>query len=71
MDWWIVALVVALLLMKQRWFWVIALFIGMLASFFTCIASIIHFQILAAVGFCLLGLVLMALLAVAADGEQR
>tara|TARA_R110000822_G_scaffold62916_9_gene154865 strand:+ start:1967 stop:2194 length:228 start_codon:yes stop_codon:yes gene_type:complete len=71
-DWWLLlVLVVALLLMTQRWFWAIALFLGMLAAFFTCIASIIHFQIVAAVGFCVLGIIFMGLLAVVVDGGNR
>lgn len=45
------AVMVILLIISQRWFWVLVFFVGALASLFAMIASIIHFQILAAVGF--------------------
>ena len=38
-------------LMTKRWFWIVVLFFSGLASLFAMIASIIHFQILAALGF--------------------
>jgi len=41
----------ALWLATQRWFWALLFFVGALASFFAMAASIIHFQILGAVGF--------------------
>jgi hypothetical protein len=41
----------ALWLMVQRWFWILAFFIGGLASAFATLASIIHFQILGALLF--------------------
>lgn len=40
-----------LFLLTQRWFWMLSFFVGGLASCFSMIASVIHFQILAAVGF--------------------
>ena len=44
-----VALVV--LLLMQRWFWVLALLFATLVSCFAMLASIIHFQILGALVF--------------------
>ena len=41
----------ALWLVTQRWFWALLFFVGALASFFAMAASVIHFQILGAVGF--------------------
>lgn len=41
----------ALLLLFQRWFWLLVFWVGGLASFFAMLASIIHFQILGALGF--------------------
>ena len=41
----------AIYLMTRRWFWMVAFFFGALASLFSIIASIIHFQILGAVGY--------------------
>lgn len=52
MDIWIaVALVAVLALMTQPWFWLLAFFIGGLASLFALLASIAHFQIIGAIGF--------------------
>lgn len=42
---------VALVLMLQRWFWVLVFFVGGLAACFAILASVIHFQILGAVAF--------------------
>ncbi len=42
---------VGLLLLTQRWFWLLVFFTAGLASCFAMLASIIHFQILGAVGF--------------------
>ena len=59
MEWALVVIgIIALLLMSQRWFWVLAFGLGALASFFAMVASVIHFQILAAMGF----FILMAIL---------
>ncbi len=46
--------IVFLGLMTQRWFWVLAFGIGALASAFTTLACIFHFQILGALGAFLL-----------------
>jgi hypothetical protein len=43
--------IIALVLITQRWFWLLAFGIGGLASIFAMVASIIHFQILGALGF--------------------
>jgi len=43
--------ILALLLLTQRWFWLLAFWFGGLISLFAMIASIIHFQILSALGF--------------------
>ncbi|RLL52747.1 hypothetical protein D8Y20_07020 [Mariprofundus sp. EBB-1] len=47
----IIAVIIILLLVFQRWFWLLVFGIGGLASLFAMIASIIHFQILGALGF--------------------
>ena len=39
------------LLIVQRWFWIVVFFIAGLASAFTVLASIVHFQILGALLF--------------------
>ncbi|MBI4651652.1 hypothetical protein HY745_10285 [Candidatus Desantisbacteria bacterium] len=52
MNWILIIVgVVARFLIIQRWFWIIVLFFGGLASLFAMIASIIHFQILGALCF--------------------
>ncbi|WLQ15630.1 hypothetical protein O5O45_06835 [Hahella aquimaris] len=53
--------VAALFLITQRWFWVLVFGLGTLASAFTVIASVIHFQILGAVGFTVLTFILWAI----------
>lgn len=40
-----------LVLAFQPWFWLIAFFVAGLAALFAMLASIVHFQILAALGF--------------------
>ena len=53
----VIALVLGLALiylMTKRWFWLAAFGLGALASAFSCLASIIHFQIFGAVLFFLL-----------------
>ena len=44
--------------MLQRWFWVLVFGLGGLASCFSMLASIIHFQILGAIGFFILMVIL-------------
>lgn len=63
----LVALGLVVWLMTKRWAWIIALSIGSLASGFSCLASIFHFQILGAIGFFFLtgiqGMILAGLVA--------
>lgn len=51
-------------LILQAWFWVALFFFLGLASFFSVLASIFHFQILAAIGFLILGAFLWFVMAV-------
>jgi len=50
----VLAAIVAIYLATQRWFWMLASWLGLVASVFAMIASIISFQILGAMGFLLL-----------------
>jgi hypothetical protein len=53
-TWHVILFAIGLLclwLLTQRWFWLIVLGIGGLASAFATLASIFHFQILGALGF--------------------
>lgn len=62
---WIVILIlvsVALLLVTKRWFWGLIFIFAGLASLFAMIASIVHFQILGAMGFFVLMVVCIAIL---------
>lgn len=43
--------VLCLWLMTKRWFWVLLFSLGTLACFFSVVASVIHFQILGAMGY--------------------
>jgi hypothetical protein len=63
-----VALVVGLYLVTRRWVWVLAFGLGALASAFTVLACIVHFQILAAVGFAILTAILHLAYTVALAG---
>lgn len=51
---WGVIAVVLMALMMQRWFWSTAFTLAQITALFAMIASIIHFQILAAVGLFIL-----------------
>ena len=51
--------VLVVLLIFQRWFWILLFSLGVIASFFAMIASVIHFQIFGAIGFLILMLILM------------
>jgi len=53
---------IAILLMAQRWFWVLALGIGSLASFLCIFACVFHFMILQAMGCILLTMVLYGIM---------
>lgn len=57
-----------LALMTQRWFWALVGGLGALASFFAMAASVIHFQILGAMGFFFLMCICGAILSAATDG---
>lgn len=52
--WMLVAGVILLWLVCQRWFWLLILGLGALASAFSVLTSIIHFQIFSAIGFFIL-----------------
>jgi hypothetical protein len=49
--------VLVVVLVTQRWFWLLAFGIGGLAAAFSTLASIFHFQILGALGFFLLTII--------------
>jgi len=59
----VIILCVFLILITQRWFWALAFLLGALASCFAMIASVIHFQILGAMGFFVLMLFLFSCMA--------
>lgn len=52
---------IALYLLTQRWFWVVAFGLGSLACAFSTVASVINFQILLAIVFLFLTLLLWGL----------
>jgi hypothetical protein len=58
----IALLMLVSVVLGQRWVWVIAFFIAGAASLFATFASIIYFQILAAVGFLFLWLICWVLM---------
>jgi len=64
----IILAIVALVLITQRWFWILVFSLSTLACVFTVIASVIHFQILAAVGFTVLAFILWAITVEIANG---
>lgn len=71
MDMWlIIAGLVCLVLMSQRWFWVLLFGISGLAACFALLASIIHFQILGALGFFFLMLVCWGITGAIAEGSS-
>ena len=49
--------VLVVVLVTQRWFWLLAFGVGGLAATFSTLASIFHFQILGALGFFLLTII--------------
>mgnify|MGYP001571492857 CR=1 FL=1 len=49
--------IAAIYLMTRKWFWLVAFGIGALASAFATLASIVHFQILGALGFFFLAVI--------------
>lgn len=64
----LVLLIIGVLLVTQRWFWLLVFGLGTLASLFTVIASVVHFQILGAVGFFILTAILAVITSAIADG---
>lgn len=69
MEWLPIVLgLIALVLIAQRWFWVLVFFFAGLASLFAMIASIIHFQILGALGFFVLMGICWGILGAISDG---
>ena len=69
MEWVLIVLaLIALFLITQRWFWLLVFFFAGLASLFAMIASIIHFQILGAIGFFVLMSICWVILVAIGDG---
>ena len=66
-----VMLIGAIVLMFQRWFWVLVFGIGGLASCFATLASIVHFQILGALFFFFVMWVCWVLASAIADGYNK
>ena len=66
--WLIIAGLVCLALITQRWFWVLLFGISGLAACFALLASIIHFQILGALGFFFLMLICWGITGAIAEG---
>ena len=60
--------ILALVLITQRWFWLLVFGFGGLASLFAMIASIFHFQILGAIGFFVLTCICGGILGAISDG---
>lgn len=48
---WFIVAMICIFLMLQKWFWILAFGVGGLASAFSTLASIFHFEILWALGF--------------------
>ena len=59
--------VLGILLITQRWFWMLVFGIGGLAAAFSTLASIFHFQILWALGFFFLAVLCYVIFVVAAS----
>ena len=62
--------VLVVVLVTQRWFWLLAFGIGGLAAAFSTLASIFHFQILGALGFFFLAIICWGITASIADGYR-
>ena len=63
--------IAALWLMSKRWFWIASFGIAGLSAGFAALASIIHFQILAAVGLAVLSYILLVITGLIAAGFER
>jgi hypothetical protein len=61
--------VLAIVLITQRWFWLILFGVGGLAAAFSTLASIFHFQILGALGYFFLTIICWGIAAVISDGS--
>lgn len=48
---WLILGCLGIFLITRAWFWCLTFFLLALASFFSMLASIVHFQILGAMGF--------------------
>jgi hypothetical protein len=57
-----------LFLITRRWVWMLVFGISGLAAAFSTLASIFHFQILGALGFCFLSWICFVIAALIADG---
>lgn len=64
---WIFVAVTAFALVTQRWFWILVFGVGSIAAALSVLASIFHFQIVAAIGFIVLSIILSLFTAVVAD----
>jgi len=62
--------VLAIVLIIQRWFWILVFGIGGLAAAFSTLASIFHFQILGALGFFFLAIICWGITSSIADGYR-
>jgi hypothetical protein len=60
--------ILVLLLITQRWFWLLAFGISGLAAAFSTLASIFHFQILGALGYFFLVIICWGITVMIADG---
>lgn len=60
-------IIAGLWLATQRWAWAVAFGIGAIASWFTVLAMIVHFQILGAVGMFILAYLLTMITAAILD----
>jgi hypothetical protein len=56
--------IILIILIFQRWFWVVVFFLATMASLFAMIASIIYFQIFGAIGFLILFIISRSILSV-------
>jgi hypothetical protein len=63
----VITLIVAAYLAFQRWFWILAGWLGGIASVFAMLASIISFQILGAMGFLILAGICFFVASIAAE----
>lgn len=66
----IALLVGSLFLITHRWFWVIVFSFAGLASLVATLASIFHFQILAALGYFVLMAIFVGIMQAVIDGDS-